>query len=54
MTLDIAALDGHIEKLRRGETLTENEVRALCEKVRHNAPRRHNAAVAGEGDGDTA
>eukprot|EP00977_Amphora_coffeiformis_P002151 scaffold425_cov175-Amphora_coffeaeformis.AAC.10 len=37
MALDIAALDGHIERLRKGETLTENEVRALCEKVRHNA-----------------
>ena len=35
MSLDIAALDGHIERLRKGETLTENEVRALCEKVRY-------------------
>lgn len=33
MSLDIAALDLHIERLRKGETLTENEVRALCEKV---------------------
>uniref|UniRef100_A0A7S3LEI7 Serine/threonine-protein phosphatase n=1 Tax=Amphora coffeiformis TaxID=265554 RepID=A0A7S3LEI7_9STRA len=34
MALDIAALDGHIERLRKGETLTENEVRALCEKAK--------------------
>ena len=34
MSLDISALDSHIERLRKGETLTENEVRALCEKVR--------------------
>lgn len=39
MSLDIAALDDHIERLRKGETLTENEVRALCEKVRRNAHR---------------
>ena len=26
-------LDVHIEKLRKGNTLAENEVRALCEKV---------------------
>ena len=29
------ALDEQIERLRGGDTLTENEVRALCEKVRH-------------------
>ena len=40
MSLDIAALDSHIDRLRKGETLTENEVRALCEKVRDTGPRR--------------
>ena len=39
MSLDIDALDSHIERLRKGETLTENEVRALCEKVRTVEPR---------------
>jgi hypothetical protein len=34
MSLDIAKLDEHIEQLREGNTLTENEVRALCDKVR--------------------
>ena len=28
-------LDEHIVKLREGNTLTENEVKALCEKVRY-------------------
>ena len=28
------ALDEQIERLRGGSTLSENEVRALCEKVR--------------------
>jgi len=48
MALDIAALDGHIERLRNGETLTENEVRALCEKVRRNAPLTVEARDGGE------
>jgi hypothetical protein len=30
---EIAYLDSQIEKLRIGGTLTENEVRVLCEKV---------------------
>jgi hypothetical protein len=30
---ELAYLDAQIEKLRVGGTLTENEVRALCEKV---------------------
>jgi hypothetical protein len=34
MSFDIAKLDDHIERLRVGDTLTENEVKALCEKVR--------------------
>jgi serine/threonine-protein phosphatase 2A catalytic subunit len=34
MVLDIATLDEKIERLREGDTLTENEVKALCEKVR--------------------
>ena len=33
MGLDPETLDERIEKLRNGDTLTENEVRALCEKV---------------------
>ena len=36
MSLDLDTLDQHIERLRQGDTLTENEVRALCEKVRCN------------------
>ena len=34
MSFNLDTLDEHIEKLRGGDTLTENEVRALCEKVR--------------------
>jgi hypothetical protein len=34
MSIDVGRLDEHIERLRAGDTLTENEVRALCEKVR--------------------
>jgi hypothetical protein len=34
MGSDLANLDLQIEKLRGGDTLTENEVRALCDKVR--------------------
>jgi hypothetical protein len=34
MSLDTAKIDEHIERLREGNTLTENEVKALCEKVR--------------------
>jgi serine/threonine-protein phosphatase 2A catalytic subunit len=34
MSFDIAKLEDHIERLRAGDTLTENEVKALCEKVR--------------------
>ena len=33
MVLDAETLDERIEKLRNGDTLTENEVRALCDKV---------------------
>ena len=33
MGVETAALDEQIERLRGGDTLTENEVRALCEKV---------------------
>jgi len=32
--MDLSKLDQHIEKLRTGNTLTENEVKALCEQVR--------------------
>jgi hypothetical protein len=35
MSFDIAKLEDHIERLRGGDTLTENEVKALCEKVRY-------------------
>jgi hypothetical protein len=35
MALDIAKLDEHIQSLREGNTLTENEVKQLCEKVSH-------------------
>jgi hypothetical protein len=35
MSFDIAKLEDHIERLRVGDTLTENEVKALCEKVRY-------------------
>ena len=35
MSFDLAKLDEHIERLRKGDTLTENEVKALCEKVRY-------------------
>jgi hypothetical protein len=34
MALELSNLDEHIERLRAGDTLTENEVKALCEKVR--------------------
>ena len=30
---DASLLDDHIERLRGGDTLTENEVKALCDKV---------------------
>jgi hypothetical protein len=33
MVFDIATLDEKIERLRVGDTLTENEVKALCDKV---------------------
>jgi hypothetical protein len=33
MSSDLTQLDEHILKLRDGGTLTENEVKALCEKV---------------------
>jgi hypothetical protein len=32
--MDYTKLDEHITALREGNTLTENEVKALCEKVR--------------------
>ena len=35
MSRDLAQLDEQIERLRAGGTLSENEVRALCEKVRY-------------------
>jgi hypothetical protein len=38
MSFDIAKLEDHIERLRGGDTLTENEVKALCEKVRYTSP----------------
>lgn len=34
MSISPEQLDVHIERLREGNTLTENEVKALCEKVR--------------------
>ena len=33
MGIDLASLDEQIERLRGGDTLTENEVRALCDRV---------------------
>lgn len=35
MALDVGKLDEHISSLREGNTLTENEVKALCEKVNY-------------------
>jgi len=32
-----AKLDQQIERLREGDTLTENEVKVLCDKVRESA-----------------
>ena len=43
MGLDPETLDERIEKLRNGDTLTENEVRALCEKVSQ-PPKRNNVS----------
>jgi hypothetical protein len=34
MTFDLSKLDEQVEKLRKGDTLSETEVKALCEKVR--------------------
>lgn len=34
MSIDNAKLEEHIQNLRNGSTLKENEVRALCEQVR--------------------
>jgi hypothetical protein len=33
MSIDIANLDAQIESLRDGNTLSEHEVNALCDKV---------------------
>lgn len=33
MSIDNAKLEEHIQNLRNGSTLKENEVRALCEQV---------------------
>lgn len=33
MSFDFEKLDEHIARLRTGDTLTENEVKALCDKV---------------------
>lgn len=41
MSRDIGQLDEQIERLRGGGTLSENEVRALCETVRWGYPRLH-------------
>ena len=49
MVLDIATLDEKIERLRAGDTLTENEVKALCDKVRDPDP---GAAVGMDFNGD--
>ena len=56
MSLDTSALDGHIERLRKGETLTENEVRALCEKVRRRRLQRieNTEILAGNGGSSKA
>jgi len=34
MTANLAQLDEQIDRLRGGGTLSENEVKALCDKVR--------------------
>jgi hypothetical protein len=34
MSSSYTELDEQLEKLRKGDTLAENEVKALCEKVR--------------------
>lgn len=36
MSLDISRLDEQIERLREGNTLSEHEVNALCDKVSPN------------------
>ena len=33
MASNVTELDEQIERLRKGDTLPENEVKALCEKV---------------------
>jgi len=38
MSVDDSKLDEQIERLRDGDTLTEIEVKALCEKVRWHSP----------------
>lgn len=49
-SVDLDKLDSHIEQLRKGNTLTENEVKALCEKVRsvmHNGSSRSSSSSSG-------
>jgi len=36
MSIDVAHLDAQIERLRDGNTLSEHEVNALCDKVSKN------------------
>jgi hypothetical protein len=51
--MDYTKLDEHITALREGNTLTENEVKALCEKVRvsiheqRDRPKQDKMAAAG-------
>lgn len=39
--MERAQVEEHIERLREGNTLTENEVKALCDKVSRFAGRLH-------------
>ena len=38
MSSEYGDIDEHIERLKGGGTLTENEVKNLCEKVRNSFP----------------
>jgi hypothetical protein len=60
MGQETADLDEQIERLRKGDTLLESEVRALCEKVRPQRPKtaigihcvRLDPAVISQADSD--
>lgn len=47
MSIDIAHLDAQIESLRDGNTLSEHEVNALCDKVRENETKHTSGRALG-------